>query len=120
MANLLLLMPNLEAEELHYVDGLLKDFSDLQANQFATLYNAKRKDPQTILLLTLIGFLGVNGVQRFVLDQIGMGILYIFTGGLCLIGTIVDLVNHKKLTLEYNQKVARQVAAMVSSMVPRT
>lgn len=120
MTNILLLMPNLEAEELHYVDSLVRDFSDVQVNQFATLYNAKRKEAQTILLLTLIGFLGVNGVQRFVLDQIGMGILYVFTCGLCLIGTIVDLVNYKKLTFEFNQKVARQVAAMVSSMVPRT
>jgi len=119
MANILLLMPNLEAEELHYIDSLVRDFSDVQVNQFATLYNAKRKDPQTILLLTLIGFLGVNGVQRFVLDQVGMGILYLLTGGLCFIGTIVDLVNHKKLTFEFNQKVARQVASMVNSMVPR-
>ncbi len=120
MANLLLLMPNLEAEELYYVEGLVREFSDVQLNQFATLYNAKRKDPQTILLLTLIGFLGVNGVHRFILDQVGMGILYIFTGGLCLIGTIVDLINHKKLTLEFNQKVSRQVAAMVNSIVPKT
>jgi len=119
MANILLLMPNLEAEELHYIDSLVRDFSDVQVNQFATLYNAKRKDPQTILLLTLIGFLGVNGVHRFVLDQVGMGILYLLTGGLCFIGTIVDLVNHKKLTFEFNQKVARQVASMVNSMVPR-
>jgi len=43
MANILLLMPNLEAEELHYIDSLVRDFSDVQVNQFATLYNAKRK-----------------------------------------------------------------------------
>ena len=32
-----------------------------------------------------------------------MGILYFLTGGLCLIGTIVDLVNHRSLAFEYNQ-----------------
>jgi len=35
-----------------------------------------------------------------------MGLVYFFTGGFCLIGTIIDLVNHKKLALEYNQKMA--------------
>jgi TM2 domain-containing membrane protein YozV len=115
MANLLTLMPNLESDEMFYVQNLVKDLTDNQIQQFATIYNSRRKDPQTILLLTLIGFLGVSGVQRFVLDQIGMGLLYLFTGGLCLIGTIVDLVNYKRLALEYNQKAARQVAGMVTA-----
>lgn len=114
MANLLTLMPNLEPDELNFVQMLLKDADDNKQQQFAMIYNSRRKDPQTILLLTLIGFIGVAGVQRFVLDQIGMGLLYLFTGGLCVIGTIVDLINHKSLAFDYNQKVARQVAGMVS------
>ena len=115
MINLLQLMPNIEPEELNYIQGMVKDFSDDQVRQFANIYNSRRKDPQTILLLTLIGFLGVSGVQRFVIDQMGMGLLYLFTGGLCLIGTIVDIVNHKRLAVEYNQKVANQVSGMVMS-----
>jgi hypothetical protein len=39
--------------------------------------------------------------------------LYFFTAGLCLIGTIVDLVNHQKLAFEYNQKVANEVMYML-------
>jgi len=116
MRNLLQLLPNLENEELIYVQNLVKDMNDDQINQFAVIYNSRRKDPQTILLLTLIGFLGVAGIQRFVTDQIGMGLLYVFTGGLCLIGTIIDIVNYKSLTFEFNQKVARQVSGMVSTM----
>jgi TM2 domain-containing membrane protein YozV len=113
MANILTLMPNLEPDEMSYVQSLVKNMNESQLQQFATIYNSRRKDPQTILLLTLIGFLGISGVHRFVLDQIGMGLLYLFTGGLCLIGTIVDLVNNKSLAFEYNSKVARQVAGMV-------
>jgi TM2 domain-containing membrane protein YozV len=115
MANLYTLMPNLEPDEMHFVQNLVKDMNENQLQQFATIYSTRRKDPQTILLLTLIGFLGISGVQRFVLDQIGMGLLYLFTGGLCVIGTIVDLVNHKNLAFEYNQKVALQVSGMVKS-----
>jgi hypothetical protein len=35
-----------------------------------------------------------------------MGLLYLFTVGLCFIGSIVDLVNHKDLAMEYNRKIA--------------
>jgi TM2 domain-containing membrane protein YozV len=108
-------MPNLEPEELHYIQGTVKDFNDDQVRQFANIYNSRRKDPQIILLLTLIGFLGVAGVQRFVIDQMGMGLLYLFTGGLCVIGTIVDIVNYKRLAVEYNMKVANQVSGMLMS-----
>jgi TM2 domain-containing membrane protein YozV len=57
---------------------------------------------------------GASGIQRFVVGQIGMGILYFFTGGLCLIGTIVDIVNHKKLAFEFNQKMAAESMRMVN------
>jgi TM2 domain-containing membrane protein YozV len=114
MRNLLQLLPNAENDELNYIQGLLKDMPDEKVQQFALIYNSRRKDPQTILLLTLVGFLGVAGIQRFIIDQIGMGLLYVFTAGLCLVGTIVDIINYKSLAFEFNQKVARQVAGMIS------
>ena len=112
MANLLHLMPNLEEDELRYIQEITRELNENQLEQFAIIYNSRRKDPQTILLLTLVGFLGIAGIQRFIIDQIGMGILYILTAGLCFIGTIVDLVNYKKLSFEYNQKAARQSVSM--------
>lgn len=115
MANALQLMPTLEGEEMVYIQGLIKDMSDTTAQQFANIYNSRRKDPQTILLTALIGFIGVAGVHRFILGHVGMGLLFIFTGGLCIIGTIVDLVNHKKLAFEYNMKAAQQIAVMVKA-----
>lgn len=76
-------------------------------------YMSRRKDPTNILIFALIGFVGIAGIHRFVLGQTGMGILYLLTGGLCLIGTIVDLVNHKKLALESNIKTAQQVSMLI-------
>ena len=58
-------------------------------------------------------FLGISGIHRFITGEIGMGILYLFTAGLCLIGTIVDLVNHQKLAFDYNRKVAEEVLVMM-------
>ena len=115
MANILQLMPYLEGEELMYVQQLIKDFDDSRAQQFAAVYSSRRKDPTTVLILTLLGLLGIAGVQRFILGQIGMGILFFFTYGLCLIGTIIDLVNNKKLTFDYNSKEAQQVANLVKN-----
>ena len=108
-------LPGLELDEAAFVDSLLKDNSDEEVKRFAIMYGPKRKDPQTILILSLIGLVCFAGIHRFVLNQIGMGILYFFTGGLCLIGTIVDAVNHKTLTFEHNQRVALEVKAYMSA-----
>lgn len=113
MPNVMQLLPEVEADEMVFLQNLLKDFSDQQASQFAMMYRSRRRDPQTILLVTLIGFLGFAGIQRFMTDQIGLGILYLLTAGICFIGTIIDLVNHKKLALDYNQMQAQQVATLV-------
>lgn len=42
--------------------------------------------------LCLCIFLGVYGVHKFYEGKIGMGLIYLFTGGLCGIGWIVDLI----------------------------
>jgi TM2 domain-containing membrane protein YozV len=112
MPNIMQLLPELDGEEMMYLQNRLKDFSDQQASQFAMMYRSRRRDPQTILLVTIVGFLGFAGIQRFMTDQIGMGILYFFTVGLCFIGTIVDLINYKKIAFEYNRMQAEQIAMM--------
>ena len=115
MANVYELMPEIMGEEQMYISGIIKNFDDNQARQFANIYRTRRRDPQTILLLTLVGFLGIAGIQRFITDQIGLGILYLLTGGICMIGTIIDLVNYKKIAFEYNQKQANQIAVMLKN-----
>lgn len=37
-------------------------------------------------------FLGMVGAHKFYEGKIGMGILYLFTGGLCMIGWIIDII----------------------------
>lgn len=114
--NYLYSLSGIDQEEILFLQQLMKDMSESQEKSFLMIYQNRRKDPQTILICTLIAFLGIAGIQRFVLNQIGMGILYLFTGGLCLIGTIVDLVNYKKLTWEFNQKESIHSAALARTM----
>ena len=113
MENIFYFFPEAEMDEAVFLNELLKGKDDDYIRNFIMIYRAKRKDPQIILLTALIGFLGISGVHRFMINQIGMGILYLFTGGLCLIGTIVDLVNHKNLAYEYNQKIAMEIMAII-------
>lgn len=113
MATVYELMPEIMGEEQMYIASVIKNMDEKQAQQFANIYRTRRRDPQTILLVTLVGFLGISGIQRFLTDQIGLGILYLLTGGICLIGTIIDLVNYKKISFEYNQKQASQIAMMM-------
>ncbi|EAZ82923.1 TM2 domain-containing protein [Algoriphagus machipongonensis] len=115
MANVLRHLPELEGMELGYIQGLMKNMDEEQASLFAQVYRARRKDAQMILILTLLGFFGFAGLHRFILGQIGLGILYILTVGLCFIGTIVDLVNYKSLAYEYNIKVAHETINMLSN-----
>jgi TM2 domain-containing membrane protein YozV len=113
MARVIDLFPEATGEEMVYLQNILKDMDDEKAKQFINIYRARRKEPMLILVTALVGFVAVAGVHRFILGQIGMGILYLFTGGLCLIGTIVDLVNYQKLAFENNQKVANEVLLMM-------
>ena len=113
MVNIFQLMPYLEGDEMRYIQELIKDFDESQAQQFSLAYSSRRKDPTTILILAVVGLLGVAGIHRFILGQIGMGILYFFTAGLCLIGTIIDMVNYKKLAFDFNSREAQNVASMI-------
>lgn len=106
-------LKGITTEEMHFLQHIMADMTEQHKQRFIMLYSGKRQSPTDILLFTLIAFIGVAGVQRFVIGQIGMGILYLLTGGLCLIGTIVDAVNHKTLAIDYNQKAAFECAQAV-------
>lgn len=101
-------------EELITINSRTQGFGDDELTHFCMIYRSKRKDPQTILLLCLLGLIFVAGIHRFVIGQVGMGILYFFTGGLCVIGTIVDAINHKDLALEYNGKMIAETLTMLN------
>ena len=109
------LLPEIEGEELVHIQQTMKEMDDEEAELFATVYRARRKDPQTVLILCLVGLFVLPGVQRFFLDQIGLGLLYLFTIGLCFIGSIVDLVNYKSLARAYNVKVAKDALILITS-----
>lgn len=118
MSKTLKYLPELQDDEQLYIAAHMSELTEEQAERFAHVYRARRKDPMILLVTTLLGFFVIAGVQRFLLGQIGMGLLYLFTGGLCFVGTIVDALNYKKLAYEYNQDQADEVAMLVRGALP--
>lgn len=59
-------------------------------NQVQKTLKRVQKDKWTAFFLCL--FLGLFGAHKFYEGKGGMGILYFFTGGLCFIGIVVDLI----------------------------
>lgn len=106
-------VPEAKGQEMYFLNELMKDFDDRQAEDFSNIYRARRRDPQLILITTLIGFAGVAGIHRFLTNNIGLGILYFFTGGLCFIGTIVDAINYENIAFDYNRRIADEVLGML-------
>lgn len=112
---LLRIFPDMEYDEMVNIMNLTKDMTEVQQQSFLSMYQGKRKDRQTLLILALFGLIGFAGIHRFVIGDIGMGILYFFTGGLCFVGTIIDLVNIKKIANDYNLKMAYESANMATA-----
>lgn len=112
-------LSGISPEEIAFLQQATAGLDENQQKYFFMIYSGKRKSPQDMLIFCLLGLLVVPGLQRFIVGQIGMGILYLFTVGLCFIGSIVDLVNHKSLGFEYNKKVAYESFQMAKMGIPQ-
>lgn len=97
-------LPGISPQEYSYLQTATNGLNEQQLRTFLMIYSGKRKNPSEILLFCIIGLFLLPGLQRFIIGQIGMGILYLFTIGLCFIGSIVDIINHKDLAFEHNQR----------------
>ena len=85
------------AEKMVYLKDKLRTMDE---EKFSLVSTIELKDPTTLLLISL--FLGVLGVDRFMLGDTGMGVLKLLTAGCCGILTIIDWFSITKKTKELN------------------
>ena len=87
----------LPAEQIVYIKQKL---TDMDETKFSLVTAVEYKDPTTLLLVSI--FLGTLGIDRFMLGEIGMGVLKLLTMGVCGILTIYDWFTIGKKTRDYN------------------
>lgn len=90
-------MKYLPAEKIIYVKQKL---TEVDETKFSLVATVEYKDPTTLLLVSIL--LGTLGIDRFMLGEIGMGVLKLLTAGLCGVLTIYDWFTIVKKTKEYN------------------
>jgi TM2 domain-containing membrane protein YozV len=65
-----------------------------------------RRDPRSVglaYLLWLPCFFGISGLHRFYTGRWISGLVWLFTGGLCGIGQIVDLIFIPRMVEDHNE-----------------
>ena len=73
---------------------------NLNEKQFSLLYSMDLKDPLILLIVSI--FLGILGIDRFMLNDTTLGVLKLITCGGCGIWTIIDWVLVMDRTKAYN------------------
>jgi len=91
------------------VSQLTSGLNDQQKAAFQTQYDAAKKDPQMIFLLAIVA--GGLGVDRFLLDDMKMGVIKLLTGGGCGILFIMDILSAKERTNAFNKAKAEAIIA---------
>ncbi len=83
--------------------GLIKDaLTKLDDDKSLAIQSLDLKDPSTVLIVSIL--CGGLGVDRFMLGEVGLGLVKLFTCGGCYIWLIIDMINAKDRTQEYNYK----------------
>ena len=86
-----------ETSAIPMIKSRLENLSD---DNFLLLQTIELKDPTISLIVSIL--LGTLGIDRFLIGDIGMGVLKLLTAGLCGILTIIDWFLIMKRTKEKN------------------
>ncbi len=90
---------------------MMKDLNDQQKMLFTSQFDSTKKDRNMILILSVL--FGTWGIDRFLIGDIGMGILKLLTVGLCGILWLVDLFLIRGRVDEYNRKKATEILTTI-------
>jgi TM2 domain-containing membrane protein YozV len=93
---------------------LMQDLNDQQKMLFTSQYESSKKDRGTVLILSVL--LGSLGVDRFMIGDVGMGLLKLFTFGLCGILWLIDIFTIRGKVDELNRKNANEIYQGIKMM----
>ena len=81
----------LKSEQSQVVINNTNTNTNVNTNTNTAGYGGRLRNKWVALLLC--AFLGCFGAHKFYEGKVGMGIIYLFTAGLCLIGVILDFIS---------------------------
>lgn len=87
----------LPAGKIAYIKEKLRNANE---QKLTLLHSFDFKDPVVLLIISI--FIGSFGIDRFMLGEIGLGVLKLLTAGGCGIWTIVDWCTIMNKTKEHN------------------
>ncbi|HOO97708.1 MAG TPA: TM2 domain-containing protein [Caldisericia bacterium] len=89
------------------IEKYSREMSENIRTVFASEYHSRKKN--TTVNFLLVFFLGRFGAHKIYMEQIGMFVLYFFTAGLLLIGSLYDLFTYKAAVFHFNDNLARDL-----------
>jgi TM2 domain-containing membrane protein YozV len=90
---------------------LCENMTEQQKFLFQSQYSATRKDRVIILVISI--FLGGLGIDRFLVGDVGLGLLKLFTGGICGILWIIDWFLIMGRVDDVNRRKAQEIAMAI-------
>lgn len=84
----------------YQLNQIIAELPNLTDAQFQALLSQDFKDPTMMLIISLLG--GLLGIDRFILNDTGMGVLKLLTCGGFYIWMIIDWFLIQDRTKEYN------------------
>lgn len=93
-------MANKDAFTISQLSMIKDKLASMSDDKFALVCGASYQNATTVLIISIL--FGELGVDRFMLGEIGLGILKLITCGGCGIWWLIDLFNIKKKTYDYN------------------
>lgn len=92
--------------------SIMFSLENMSDEQFLNLMKINIKNPSVTLVLAIL--FGGYGIDRFYIGDIGIGVLKLLTAGGFGILWLIDIINAKRKTIEYNVKTLA-LAGFVSS-----
>jgi TM2 domain-containing membrane protein YozV len=93
---------------------MTKDLDQNQKMLFQSQLNSSMKDRNTVLLLSVL--LGTMGVDRFYIGDMGMGLLKLFTFGLCGVLWLIDIFTIRGKVDDANRMKANEILLGIKTM----